>query len=285
MNKLRLICILAASSLLVDCSQGNEPDYYEGYSFEEAKLCIIGDSISTFKGSLVSDSEGYNGEAYWYYYPHGDVQKVDDTWWAKAANILGIRKENINNCSWSSSKVTGDALSTTSAFAGCSERRISDVGYNGNVPDIIICYISCNDWSANCPVGDWNPSMQLNKTNNVTTLREAYSIMLKGIKDSYPKAEVFCMTNLVDVNRDKTPGKPSNNSNGVTVEEWNSNIMEIAGYYGCTVIETNDCGIDYDNIMQFVVDGGLHPNCNGMELLAVKVCANIKEKMATHETI
>ena len=95
--------------------------------------------------------------------------------------------------------------------------------------------------------------------------------MLKRIKYHYPESEVYCLTNLEDVHRDKTPGFPSNNTSGVTVEEWNQNIVEIAGLFGYKSINLHDCGITYDNILNYVVDGGLHPNSRGMSLMADKV--------------
>lgn len=278
------LLLLVYCSLFCGCDNDNEQDALQETTSQGKKLCIIGDSISTFKGFLVSDKEGYKGDEYWYYYPCGDVQSVNDTWWVKVANRLGIPKQNINNCSWSSSTVTGDALSKTNAYSGCSIKRLLDIGFNGFTPDIIICFISCNDWSANCPIGDWDITKPLTRTENVYTLREAYAIMLEGITSLYPKAEVFCMTNLVDVNRDKTNGYPSNNAAGITTEEWNNNLAEVADFFGCTVIETNDCGINYENIMQYVVDSGLHPNSLGMSLIAERVSEVIVDKLGLNET-
>jgi len=87
------------------------------------------------------------------YYPKGNVDSVDKMWWYIVCQKLGMV---YTNCAWSGSRVTGAPKGTT-ATAGCSDKRIQDVGRNGN-PDIIICYISCNDWGADIQIGTWQTS-------------------------------------------------------------------------------------------------------------------------------
>jgi lysophospholipase L1-like esterase len=274
----RCACFIALIVLLCCCSPINrEEDQLFLEQFSGIRLCIIGDSISTFKDYQVSDKENYEGTDYAYYYPRGDVRSLKDIWWYKVADKLGIPLSRINNCSWSGSTVTGDALSITNAYAGCSTRRIQDLAFNGLTPDIILCFISCNDWGRNVPLGYWDRDMQLEPSSSVTSFSEAYAIMLSRIKSYFPDASVFCMTNLVDRKRESSPGWPAENSNGVTVEEWNSAMMEISKSFDCYIIDVNDCGITYDNLFKYVVDNGLHPNAAGMTLIANKVLKNISD--------
>lgn len=129
--------------------------------FKGKTLGIIGDSISTFKGWLPSDISLYDGAAYAVYYPNGSLNDVKQTWWYQVAVALGMNPTtDVSNCSWSGSRVTGNSSSTTNASAGCSTRRISDLTLRlgGKAPDIIICYISCNDWAQNVQVGTWKTS-------------------------------------------------------------------------------------------------------------------------------
>ena len=235
------------------------------------RIAIIGDSISSFAGFSPSSSASYNGTTYKTYYPRGDVRKVENMWWYKVATALRINTDYIANCSWSGSTVTGDSSSTTSAYAGCSFKRVTDLSYKGFTPNLVLCFISCNDWARNTPIGSWSPDNTLPKEGRISTMREAYALMISKIKTLFPESLVVCLTNLDDAKRDKTPGSPSNNSKGVTVEEWNRNIKDISTALGCFTIDLQDSGIDYLNISQFSVDKGLHPNNAGMTIIANKV--------------
>lgn len=249
--------------------------------FKDKKIAIIGDSISTYNGWLPSDVSGYTGATYATYYPSGNVNDVSKTWWHKVATELGINPiTNLSNCSWSGSKVTGDSTSTNNAHVGCSTKRINDISlrFNGDSPDIIICYISCNDWGTNVEIGNWNVSDTIPNEGSITTLREAYALMLYKIQTKYPLARIFCCTNLDDVARDKVIGWPSNNSNGISTYEWNTNIIEIAQAFGCDIIDLHSCGINYSNLQQLCVDNGLHPNEAGHTLIAKKVVAELFAK-------
>jgi len=238
-------------------------------------ICIIGDSISTFDDYLVSDLAGYDGAAYACFYPQGDVDSVEKTWWYLVAEQLGIEEENIVNCSWSGSTVTGNALSTTNAVVACSLRRIKDVCAKGFIPDVILCYISCNDWGNDRAVGNWTMNDPLTPSGNVSTFREAYALMLYRLKEEYPESRICCLTLLDDTFRDRTPGKPSNNSNDISIEEWNRNIVEIAEIFECDVVDLHSCGITYDVSPQFTFEG-VHPNSIGMRMMAKKVLEELK---------
>lgn len=271
MNRyLILFCLLFLQSCYhpdLDLDQDGLPDIHS--------ICIIGDSISTFDDYLVSDLPGYDGAAYACFYPQGDVESVEITWWHLVAHQLGIRDEYIVNCSWSGSTVTGNALSTSNAVAACSVRRIRDVSAKGFVPEVILCYISCNDWGASRPVGSWTKNDPLTPSEHVSTLREAYALMLYRLKEAYPESRIFCLTNLEDIRRDRTPGWPSNNTDGVSVEEWNRNIVEVAEIMGCDVIDLHGCGISYDSCATYTLEG-LHPNAAGMRLMAKTVLEGLK---------
>ena len=244
--------------------------------FRNVSLAILGDSISTFKGWLPSDLQGYDGSKYEYYYPSGNVDTVDKCWWHIVASKLGISLSNVSNCAWSGSTVTGTHNSDNNAYAGCSNRRISDLALRINKsPDIIICFISCNDWGSNVQIGDYSTE---NKPVNSSTFREAYALMLYKIKKAYPKARVFCCTNLDDKRRDAVNDFPSNNASGISTYKWNTNIEEIAKAFGCEIIDLHSCGISLFNISDFAVDTGLHLNTAGHKLMASKVIKELIQK-------
>lgn len=258
--------------------------------FQGKKIAIVGDSISTYQGWLPSDVAGFSGTSYATYYPHGDVNSVDKTWWYQVASNLGIPTTSIANTAWSGSTVCGNSTSTTNGVAACSTKRINDISIRGFTPDIIIIYIGCNDWyhcgltGYNITLGTWAITDAVPAEGTITAFRSAYALMLAKIQNAYPNARIFCCTILDDWRRDETADDPSDNawpSNdgaGYTTKQWNDNIKEIADAFACDVIDLHNCGITYFNIPNYAVDGGLHPNAAGHALMARKVTSELMAK-------
>lgn len=247
--------------------------------FAGKKIAIIGDSISTYSGWLPSDISGYSGTSYATYYPHGDVDDVSKTWWYKAMRYLGLNPStDLNNCSWSGSRVSGDSTSTTSASAGCSTRRINDLALRITTPDIVLVFIGCNDWGNEVAVGSWAVTDAVPSEGTKSTFRPAFALMLNKIHVTYPNARVFVCTILDDYKRDEIAGYPPENGNGVVTTQWNDNIKEIAEAFGCDIINMHNCGLTYSNLQSFCVDEGLHPNAAGMDMMARKVASELMAK-------
>ncbi|MBO5626838.1 MAG: hypothetical protein J5953_13755 [Prevotella sp.] len=259
--------------------------------FKGKKIAIVGDSISTYNGWLPSDVSGFSGTAYATYYPQGDVNTVDKTWWYQVAQNLGINTTDIANTSWSGGTVCGDSTSTTNGKPACSTKRISDIAIRGFVPDIILVFISCNDWyqcglsGYSTTLGDWTIKDAIPAEGTIQKFRNAYALMLAKIRQTYPLSRVFCCTILDDYRRDGVADDdsdnawPPNNAAGITTTEWNNNIKEIAKAFACDVIDMHDCGITYFNIQQnYAVDAGLHPNAAGHALMARKVTSELMSK-------
>lgn len=206
------------------------------------------------------------------YYPQGNVNSVDKMWWAIVCQKLGM---TYVNTSWSGSRVSGDPKGST-AYAACSDKRVQDVGRLG-APDIIICYISCNDWGNDISIGTWqtNDPIDQNISTTISELRYAYALMLYKLSKSYPRARIFCCSNLDDTQRDRVSGWPSNNRNNVSTYEWNKNIKEVAEALGAIFVDLHACGINYANISNFVVDSGLHPNAEGHRIMADYITAQL----------
>ena len=227
---------------------------------EGKKLSILGDSISTFNGTMPS--------GYATYYPSGDVQSVDDTWWGKLINMSDM--VICNNASWSGSRVTGNT-GNSSAAAGCSDKRIADLvnPTTGDAPDIIICYISTNDWANNVAIGsfDWDDEVDTTSAT-ISDIAPAYALMLYKIRNTYPNAVVYCVTSLEGrgVNGDSTYPIIT----GTTlkaIHEVNHAITECAHIFGARVIDLNVCGIHYWNVSRYTPDN-LHPNSKGADVIA-----------------
>lgn len=189
-------------------------------------------------------------------------------WWKIVCDTINGTP---TNCSWSGSRVEGAPKGTT-AKPGCSDKRVEDVGRNGT-PDMIFCYIGCNDWGNSEDLGTWSAGdpiiddSQFSPTDTVTTFSDAYALMLNKLKTAYPTSTIYCFTILDDTNRDVIPGAPSDNRNGVTIKQWNDKIKEIAKAMKVKLVDLHECGITYDNASTYLPDG-LHPNAAGMEKMA-----------------
>ena len=247
------------------------------------KFSVLGDSISTFQGIVPS--------GYAYFYPIGDVTQASQMWWDILAKNTGMQRLKI--AAWSGSSCHGNGTSTTNASAGCSTARVNALKNGDTVPDIVICYIGINDFGPeNTPVGDWLPKNNIPEdSSNVATFSKAYCIMVDKIMKTYPKARVFCCT-LVNTGRETKDQVepnvyPTKNNAGVTLDQYNDVIKNVAWGLGCDIIDLHACGITFHNQDVYTgpnrgddpsVHGLLHPNAAGQELLAKKIIAEINAK-------
>ena len=220
------------------------------------KLSIVGDSISTYSG--------YIPTGYLTYYPRNDVDSVEKTWWYKLADELSL--EIIANASWSGSTVTGNSQGDGSC--ACSDTRIDDLkGSNNETPDIIIIYMTTNDWVSNAAIGNFNSHDVIPAEGVQTKITEAYALMLYKIRTEYPNAMVYCLTNLEGRLHPGDTTYPIENNNNDTIHEVNHAITEVAHIMGAHVIDLNTSGIHYWNVSSYTVDGKLHPNTAGHEII------------------
>lgn len=225
---------------------------------EGKKLSILGDSISTYQGYIPS---GYSP-----YYPNSDVNDVTKTWWSKLISLSDMTL--LKNASWSGSGVTGD-ISTTNGRVGCSDARINELKDGTTTPDIIICYITTNDWANDNAIGTFDSKDEIDLTpRTISNISEAYALMLYKLRTTYPNAFVYCVTSLEGRTTSNDTVYPILNGNSETIHEVNHAITEIAHIFGARVIDLQTCGIHYWNIGNYSVDGKLHPNNAGMTIIA-----------------
>lgn len=235
------------------------------------KVSIIGDSITTFAGYIPN---GYSG-----WYPQGDVDTVDKTWWKQVINATGM--ELLVNAAWAGCKVVGNSADTSSASAACSTKRIQDLSKNGVTPDIVMVMCGINDFDQNVGVGSWDGT-SLPQDGNISTFSEAYAMMVSKIMAAYPMAEV-CLCTILECGKiDKKIGFPLERSDGLTVKAYNDAIRFIADCFGCVVLDTHSCGWNYYNIMSLTHDG-THPNVKGGAMVARKAIVDLctKSRYAT----
>lgn len=176
--------------------------------FNGKSIAIVGDSICTYNGWLPSDVAGFTGTAYATYYPQGDVNSVDKTWWYQMAVGLGIETTKIANTSWSGGTTCGDSTSTTYGKPAVSTKRINDIAIRGFTPDIILVSVGGNDWGQcglsgySTTPGDWQINDPIPAEGTITKFRNAYALLIAKIQQAYPSSRVFCCTMLDDWRRD-----------------------------------------------------------------------------------
>lgn len=226
-------------------------------SLQGKKVSILGDSISTFTGTMPAD---YN-----VYYPeHGDIPNASQTWWGQLLTNTGMVL--CRNASSANTDVTGNSLALDGSAPGCSIRRLVDLrGTDGSSPDVIIIYMGINDFARSRTLGNFTaPGVQTE--GEVMVFTDAYELMLQKIKALYPAASIYCCTLLERCDMEGNTGAPAVNLNGDTVADFNTQIKAIAAAYGASVIDFYNCGINYTNLSLFTVDG-IHPTWIGAGVL------------------
>ncbi len=230
--------------------------------FSGKYISIVGDSISTF--------EGYLPNGYPTFYSHRGslitgINSSHDTWWGQVIKRLGA-KLLINN-SWSGSYVCKAEDIQIESY-GCSDSRTTSLGTNDLSPDHIIIYMGTNDRGAGFPLTGKNKS-------DLSIIENAYYTMLEKIKKSYPSAEIWCCTfPITTCTRDPYFEFPITQM-GVPMEKYGELIKSVANSHSCHIIDLWD-----DNELCDTIDG-LHPNFNGMNMIANKV---IYTMMKTNES-
>lgn len=218
-------------------------------SYQGKTLSILGDSISTYTGYIPS------GNANYYTGSNCGVTSVDQTWWKRLADSMGMTL-NVNN-SWSGSRV-----STTNGVGSAGVTRANNLGTN---PNVIIVYMGINDF---------------NNEVATATFRSAYGTMLDNIKTAYPNAELYCST-LPVCERNGATGDPEINDDGVYLSEYNQIITEVATAKGADILDLANCGITYATLSTYMGDWksatgkALHPNADGMALIAQKAITDL----------
>ena len=239
----------------VDASAASLPS--STVSLQGKKVSILGDSISTFTGTMPAD---YN-----IYYPEsGDIPNARQTWWGQLLANTGMVL--CRNASSANTDVTGNSLALDGSAPGCSIRRIVDLkGTDGSNPDVIIIYMGINDFARSRTLGSFtSPGVQTE--GEVMVFTDAYELMLQKIKALYPTASIYCCTLLERCDLNGNTGAPAVNLNGDTVADFNTQIKAIAKAYGASVIDFYNCGINYTNLSLFTVDG-IHPTWIGAGVL------------------
>lgn len=231
---------------------------------EEKTLSILGDSISTYAG--YSDNGGANTTIadYRLFYPRwGNSVEAEDTWWYQAAEMLNMRL--LVNNSFSGSCLLKSAYGADGAYL---DRCVQLHSNHLEEPDIIAVYLGTNDYYAFPETLGTFDGIDFQSLITETgyaepkTTMEAYAITLDKIKHRYPQAQIYCFTLLPLMD---SPVQP---------EDFNADILRLAGYFGCTGVDLMNCGI----VPRLHMGDALHPEKAGMDAITAAFVAAILEK-------
>ena len=227
-------------------------------------LSIVGDSISTFKGTM---PDGY----YDFFPDNGLIKSVEETWWKPVVDNCDL--ELYTNASSSGATCAGDSTSADNPQVGCDELRMKALyGANGESPDIIIVYMGTNDLLESIPIGS-NDGTKAVEEGAIENFSDAYTLMLDKLQRNYPQAEIYCCT-ITPLGtwgeNDSMVTFVNGAGEGLTSREYSQTIQQIANNKGCKVIDLYNCGINLDNILEMTSDG-VHPSVAGMHCIGQMV--------------
>lgn len=205
------------------------------------KVSVIGDSYSTFQGSVIPDTN-----LCYYGVPDNgvitDVQKVADMWWHRFINEHGCKLEYNNSYSGSTICNTGyeKADFTDRSF-------ISRMANLGN-PDIILIFGGTNDCWVNSPIGNYQYSNW--KKENLYYFRPAFSYLLDYLSKHYPKSLIY------------------NTINTDLSHEITDSMNEICRHYEISSIYLHD-----------IEKQGGHPTLKGMKSISDQVWKTVSQDL------
>ena len=239
--------------------EGIDTSLFLKKKYEGKKMSILGDSISTYVGTIPEGNRDY------YYGNNLGVTDVSQMWWCIIKDRLGM--ELLVNDSWAGRCVasTRDDESNMLNSAGSRETTVARLKDGDNIPDVIFVRLGTNDFSYSTPLGNYDGTTAL--TSDITTFSSAYGNMLKQLTTQYPKSEIWCRT-IPCARRSSTV--PSI-INGSSILQFNKIILDLCSLYGVHVIRHDLCGINNyssEYFGDYSSSGGTHPNATGQRLLA-----------------
>ena len=248
-------------------------------------ISILGDSISTFRnfsnrqGSRWSNNT--TGRSHSYYSDLRVKIMLEDAWWYQLAEDLGLRI--LVNNSWSGSTIFNTRAGTKGAYIDRCVQLHDNTGINdGAEPDIIIVFMGTNDfWHYRNQLGtaeiSYDDLIRLDENGQVsysdpTTVLEAAAVTLDKIARRYPFAEVYMMELPLRVD-----------AKGEVLEQFktfNGNLAKVAEHSGATLIPLFDGPITVETAEHYYIDGLLHPNKLGMDVITEAAKKTILEHTA-----
>lgn len=210
------------------------------------QLSIIGDSISTYYGFVPDGNKVYYDKEKAL---ENQLTGVDDTWWRIVCRHIGA--EICVNNSYSGSRVSGKGFPCAS-----SDERTSSLHTENATPDLILLYIGANDFGRGIGIKE-NPFFY-----DEAVFYDAYMEMLQKIKSNYPNSKIVCATLMKSYVKNNPEWEYPLSKTGISLEEYNDAIREIANNLGVFVADLEALNTPYETL------DTLHPTKEGHKTIA-----------------
>lgn len=219
---------------------------------------IYGNSISTYEGYIPTDFRCWFTE---------EQMNVEETWWYQVGEAMHWKL--CNNSSWSGSRVAYDRDWEYNSYF-ISPYRLRNLSENGN-PNYILVLGGVNDWRWSlCELGT------VDNTDS-TSFCGAYNLMLDRLKLYHPNSKIFCISILPISEGGNTIH--SVNSMGWSISQANECIKGICNKKKVCFLDLSPCSFG-DDVSENTADG-LHPNVQGMKMIADFIVTKLKELYET----
>lgn len=141
-------------------------------------------------------------------------------------------------------------------------------------PDILFIYGGTNDFRRPSPsiIGNYLETIDSSQFD-LFNFKQAFQFLIQNIQTLYPNTKIFIIGISYFTRDFNLFAKNSQNINQIDIHNI---IKEIAFMYGIGYIDISDCGINYFNASNYLLDG-LHPNRAGMQLIYEKVLGTLRE--------
>ena len=207
-------------------------------------VSILGDSVSTFQGT--------NPRGYSVFYDTSmqrvnGLNSVSDTWWDRVITSMNARL-CVNN-SYSGSRVTGDCFP-----AAACEKRLQNLGTQGEQPDYILIYAGFNDFAGGA---------ELISSLDTYGFEDSYDQMLRTIRQNYPSARTVCATLMRTRVRGDHNWQFPEYWAGIGLEDYNNVIRWTAQENRCDLADLARSSVRYETL------DGAHPTAQGHREIAV----------------
>ena len=253
-NGAMTVSLNVESELIINgvSSTGNAPEFRRlyGYRYAPAYISILGDSISTYSGY----SEGA-------YYPTGDVDTVDETWWAIVAKGLRVPLADVTVSAISQTAfIDQNDPNLPPAYDTDRITRLGSVHY----PSYIFVNMGTNDPYLN-NLGDMTYESDITALNalpNSTT--KGIALTIRKLQNAYQDSRIVMLIPK-PVKIDTVHGTAAQYT-AEMVEKVAERIKALGDLYGVfKVIDLRKCDINQSNVASYCGDGAIHPNANGMK--------------------
>lgn len=253
-NGAQVVYMNIMSAFKVDgvTSAGSCPEFtfLYNYRYAPAYIAVLGDSISTY--------DGYSEGAY---YPSGDVDTVDETWWAIVAK--GLRLEYDSATVSAISRTTFIDQNDESLPPAYDSTRIARLG-SVHYPSYIFVNMGTNDPYLN-NIGSMTYESDITALEALPeSTTKGIALTIRKLQAAYSDARIVML--IPKPVKIDTVHETSPQYTAELVEKVAERIKALGELYGVfKVIDLRKCDINQSNVTSYCGDSAIHPNASGMK--------------------